>query len=132
MESRKQAVGKKRDSEQGGCILCGGEKQGVPAEKDAAISSARKLRRLFGMAERHTVACDACLPLCLEKRKAFEKNLLRYRLYAGIFVLVLIAGSVAFGGFSLWLLVPAIIGSLIILLLPYGRYFPKFETNGKK
>lgn len=118
--------------EEGICILCGGDKEGAPAEKDAAVSSARFLRSILGMAERHSVACKACLPLCLEKRRAFEKNLQRYRLYAGIFVLALVAGSAAFRGFSLFVLFPAIIGAAIILLLPYGRYFPKFRANEEK
>lgn len=129
MASRKKAA---KNLEKGICILCGGEKQGAPAIKDTAISSARKLRKLLGMEERHTIACSTCLPMCAGKRAAFEKMLARYRLYAISFVLVLIIGSAVLGGFSLWLILPVIIGAAIILLLPYGYYFPKFEITEKK
>jgi hypothetical protein len=118
-----------KNLENGVCVLCGGEKTGAPAVKDAAISFARHVRKLLGMAERHTVACSDCLPRCIEKRAAFEKMIKSYRLYAIVFVLVLAAGSAAYGGFTVWIALPAIIGAAIILLLPYGHYFPKFQNN---
>ena len=118
--------------EKGVCILCGGEKEGVPAQKDAAISFFRSFRKLLGMEEKHTIACNACLPLCLPKRAVFEKSLSRHRLYAMGFVFFLLAGSAAFGSFPLWLLLPSAAGAAIILLLPFGRYFPAFKTSDGK
>ncbi|VVC01825.1 Uncharacterised protein [uncultured archaeon] len=112
--------------EKGLCVLCGAEKEGAPARKDCAIAVARHLRKALGMPGRHTVACAGCLASCIERRAAFESMLSRYRLYAAAFALVLAAGSAAYGAFTVWIALPALIGAAIIMLLPYGRYFPDF------
>jgi len=115
--------------EEGICVLCGGRKTGVPAQKDFAIRFARWLRRTLGTGEAHSIACKSCLAACARKRDAFESEMRLGRIFAVLFFIVFLAGGVYFGGFGMWTFVPAIIGSIIILLLPYGKYFPKFQGS---
>ena len=131
IEGVKKKLGK-ANLEEGFCILCGAQKQGVPARQDFAISSFRKARELLRLPAHHAVACEKCLPLCIEKRKAFEKRQKNYQMGAGIFFILVFAGSLAFRRFDLGLFVPAILGAVIILLLPYGYYSPKFEISERK
>jgi hypothetical protein len=78
------------------------------------------------------VACGRCLPLCRERRAAFEKKLKSYRIGAALFVLMVLAGGMLYGQLGLWLAVPALLGAAIILVLPYASYFPEFgATDGK-
>jgi len=130
--ARRRAAGKKAGLERGVCVLCGAEAQGTPAKKDAVISLARRMRAILGMAERHSIACENCLQLALEKRKRFERSLKSYRIYAIGFFLFVIAGSLAFNRLDPRILLPALFGALIIVLLPYGYYFPAFESSGEK
>jgi len=118
--------------EEGICILCGGEKKGFPAKKDLAISAARKMRSLLKMEERRTIACERCLPTCLAKRAKFEHEKRNYIIVAGVFVLTVVAGGFYFKRLEGWLAVPALLGAAIILLLPYGKYFPSFEISERK
>ncbi len=118
--------------ESGVCVLCGSEAEGAPAKKDAAISLARKMRSLFGMGVHHSVACKNCLPLALEKRQRFERSLKSYRMYSVAFILLVVGGSVAFRSLDLRIAIPGAIGAAIIMLLPYGYYFPAFEITEKK
>lgn len=125
---KKSASAHERGLEDGVCVLCGGELPGVPAQKDLAISFARKIQQAFKMEEHHSVACKRCLPACIQKRAAFEGEMRISRIFALVFCAAVISGGIYFGGFSAWTFVPAIIGSAIILLLPYGKYFPKFPS----
>jgi len=110
----------------GVCILCGGDLPGVPAQKDIAISFARKIRETFGWGIHHSVACKNCVATCLRKRAAFEGEIRLSRILALLFCASVLGGAAYLGGFSAWTFVPAALGSAIILLLPYGKYFPKF------
>jgi len=126
---KKAAHAPKEGQEEGVCILCGGEKYGYPAKVDLPISLARKAREILRMEMRHSIACKKCLPLCTEKRVKFEKELRNYRIGAAVFALVVIAGGFYFKRAELWLAVPVILGGAIMLLLPYGRYFPIFSPQ---
>ncbi|MCX8195050.1 MAG: hypothetical protein N3G22_03020 [Candidatus Micrarchaeota archaeon] len=128
--AEKKGVAGERDK-QGICVLCGSVGEGVPAAPDFAISSARKIRKLLGMEERHTIACEKCLQACIQKREKFERMNRNYRIYAALFFLLVFGGSTALRGFDARILLPALLGCAIILLLPYGHYSPKFES-GKK
>ncbi|MEM4633787.1 MAG: hypothetical protein QW275_01400 [Candidatus Anstonellaceae archaeon] len=121
-------AGKKKALEDGICILCGVEKKGYPAKMDFPIRTARKIRELLRLPPRHTIACESCFGMCEEKRRLFEKMVSRYSIYSILFSLMVIAGGIFYSKLELWLLIPAILGSAIMLLLPYGRYFPKFQT----
>lgn len=114
--------------EKGICILCGGEKKGVAAKGDAAISLARKIRRLFGRKERHTIACSACIPLCKGRRAAFERYENRHRQYAALFFAFVIVGGMAFGRLEPLLIIPATAGAMVIYLVSFGSYFPSFDA----
>jgi hypothetical protein len=114
-------------SENGICILCGQEKKGAGAKPDIIIGAARKLRELLKMPQRHTVACMDCLPECEKKRAEFEKKLGGYRIVGVAFFLILVAGSLVYGGFGLRAVLAGLVGAAVIVLLPYAKYFPKFE-----
>ena len=120
------ARGQQAGMEDGICILCGGEKKGGPAKKDIAIAFARGVRRLLRMEEHHTVACSRCIDACRAKRAAFEAEMKTARIFALIFFAGVCAGGFYFKSAGAWIFVPAALGSAIILLLPYGKYFPKF------
>jgi len=125
---KKAAHAPKEGQEEGVCILCGGEKHGYPAAEDLPISLARKAREFFRMPPSHTVACERCHGSCGAKREMFEKRLRTYWICALIFVLIVFAGGMAYQKLDLWLAVTALLGSAVILLLPYGSYFPRFPS----
>lgn len=115
---------------QGGtCILCGLEKSGAMAKADAVIGAARKLREALKMPSRRTVACSKCIGECIARRAEFEKRLGKYRVGAAVFFLVLAVGQIAYRSFSLQAVLAAALGAAIIALLPYVKYFPKFESR---
>ncbi|VVB99912.1 Uncharacterised protein [uncultured archaeon] len=113
--------------ELGVCILCGNETQGMPAREDFIVSFFRKVRAILRMPARHTVACSACLQQCMEKRAAFEKKADGYRVYAVLFFLLVVLGGLLYGNASIFLIVPALLGSIIIFALPYAYYCPDFR-----
>jgi len=113
--------------ERGICILCGEEKSGTPAGRDIVISLARKIRSALKMKEKHTIACGECLAECGKKRQRFEKMIWNYRIYAALFFLLLLGGAFAMGNFTLWLVLPGLLGAAFISLLPAFHYFPKFS-----
>ncbi len=113
--------------EEGVCVLCGGQKPGIPAKKDFAIMFARRMRQVLGQPERHSTACENCIETCLQRRKAFEKEERLSFIIAAAFFFMVVAGGAYFKQFELWLFAPAILGAAIILLLPYGKYFPAFK-----
>ena len=89
------------------------------------------MRAVLRMEPRHTIACRYCLPMCAGKRKAFEKTLKSYQIGAAAFVLLVAAGALVYGTLTIWLALPALLGAAIMLLLPYGSYFPAFEAEKK-
>jgi hypothetical protein len=125
---KKSAPARERGMEDGVCVLCGGELPGIPTKKDLAIAFARKIRQAFRMEPHHSVACRRCLPACLQKRAAFESEMRLSRIFALVLFAAVLAGGVYFGSFTVWTFLPAILGSAIILLLPYGKYFPEFPS----
>ena len=123
--------GNKAKAERGVCILCGREMPGAAARQDLVIMGARKIRSLLRMPPSHTVACADCLPLCAKKRQAFEKSMKNWRIAAAAFVLFMLSGALYYGRLGFWLAAPALVGAAIILLVPYGDYFPAFEAAKK-
>jgi hypothetical protein len=116
-------------AEEGVCILCGRQAKGCPAREDLEISAARHLRSMLRMEPHHTVACGNCLQACVVKRKAFERTRGTYRTGAIVFFLLVVAGSLVYGRADALLAIPALIGSAIIYLLSWGRYFPSFQIH---
>ncbi|MEM2138108.1 MAG: hypothetical protein QW568_03395 [Candidatus Anstonellaceae archaeon] len=119
----------KANLESGTCVLCGQEKNGIPAKQDAIVSAARKARRLLKIQPKRTIACSECLPECKKKRAEFEKKLRGYRIGAAVFFLILLAGSLAYGAFGLRTVLAGLVGAAAIAILPYAKYFPRFETT---
>ena len=109
----------------------GRETRGIPARADMAIRAARKMREMLGMEPRHTVACADCFHLCREKRLSFEKSVKKWRIGAAAFVLLLLCGALFYGRLEPWLAAPALAGAALMLLVPYGNYFPAFEGAEK-
>ncbi|MCX8198323.1 MAG: hypothetical protein N3F07_04005 [Candidatus Micrarchaeota archaeon] len=126
------AKAQESQKESGICILCGGEKKGYPAKVDLPIYLARKAREALRLPPRHSIACESCFSSCVKKRQEFEKKLRSYRLGAALFAALTIIGGAMFGRLELWLAVPSILGAGIILLLPYGSYFPSFQEKLKQ
>ena len=124
-------AGNMPEGEDGVCILCGREVRGIPARADMAIRAARKMREMLGMEPRHTVACADCFHLCREKRLSFEKSVKKWRIGAAAFVLLLLCGALFYGRLEPWLAAPALAGAALMLLVPYGNYFPAFEGAEK-
>jgi len=119
-------AGRKTDA--GICMLCGQEKSGTPAQADFVIGTVRKLRGTLNLPGKRTIACSQCLPECKKRRAEFEKKLRSHRIGAGIFFLILVAGSIAYAGFGLRAVLAGLAGAALIALLPYAKYFPEFES----
>jgi hypothetical protein len=113
--------------EHGVCIVCGQTARGFPAQPDLLIKSARKLRGLL-KAEKHTVVCKTHLSDALAKRARFEKSRFGYQLMAALFFLFVITGPILFGKIRLEMLVPGIVGAILIMLVSYSQYYPKFAA----
>ncbi|MCX8175445.1 MAG: hypothetical protein N3E51_04540 [Candidatus Micrarchaeota archaeon] len=124
---RKARLSKPLSKEQGICILCGEEREGAPAVADFVISSARKLRAVLRLPQRHTVCCPSCMEECARRRAGYERKLRNYKLWAGVFFALVVASSFAFSNAFPWVLLPAAMGAIIILALPNFYYFPAFE-----
>jgi hypothetical protein len=119
-------MAKGRRAKNGVCLGCGREKEGVAAKDDWVILAARKTRAALRMGPRHTVACAQCIAGCSAKREKFEKSLLAYRAAAGVFLLLALAGSFAYGKLELLGLAAALLGAAMIACLPYLSYCPSF------
>ena len=109
------------------CILCGKETTGAPAAEDGVLRMVRKVRSFLKIPMSPSAACPSCFPECDVRRARFEKSRKDYRIYAALFFLLVVFGSAAFGRLELFIFVPALLGALFILCLPYLSYFPKFE-----
>lgn len=114
--------------EKGMCIICGEVRTGTPAKPEFPVRAARWLRATLKQPAKHTIACKEHLIEARQKRAKYEKKLRDYLLFAVLFFIFTIFGNFAFGGRSLWILVPAILGAAIIALLPQFYYFPSFEN----
>jgi len=115
--------------ESGICIACGREVKGIPARQDFVIRAARKMRAILRMAPHHTVVENAHFEEAKARRANFEKSLMNYRLGAVLFFLFFIAGGIFFGGDAVSSLFAAAAGAIFIALLPYLRYYPKFDWD---
>lgn len=113
-------------TEKGVCIICGGEKKGVPAAPEIPIRASRWLRALFRQPPKHTIACGEHLAEARQRRQKYEKRQRNYIIAAALFFVLVVAGSFAFGRSDLCLFAPAIIGALFIAALPSFYYFPSF------
>jgi len=113
-------------SEKGVCIICGELRNGLPAKPEFPIRAARWLRALFRQPAKHTIACKEHFEEAMKGRAKFEKMVRSYRLWAILFFIVTVCGSFLFNNASLWIAVPALIGSLFIALLPHIYFFPSF------
>ncbi|MFA6214356.1 MAG: hypothetical protein WC717_03695 [Candidatus Micrarchaeia archaeon] len=118
--------GRASAQEKGICIICGEELAGTPAEPGLPIRAARKLRAIARLPEKRTVACWQHLGEACERRARYEKKLHGYRMGAALFFLLIVAGSLVFGRIDAGLFAPALIGSLLVAILPYFHYFPAF------
>jgi len=113
--------------ERGVCIICGELRNGIPAKPEFPIRAARWLRALFRQPAKHTIACREHLAEANAKRAKFEKKIRDYLIVAAIFFAFVLVGSLFFGRFDIGMALPALLGALIIVLLPNFYYFPTFE-----
>ncbi|MFA5929881.1 MAG: hypothetical protein WC861_03275 [Candidatus Micrarchaeia archaeon] len=115
-----------RSLEKGICIICGSARAGAPAKPEFPIIAARKLRALFRQPARHTVACSEHLGEASARRARFEKKVRDYLLAAALFFVLVVAGGFYFGNGEFRLFMPALLGAIIIAVLPFFYYFPSF------
>lgn len=113
-------------TETGVCFGCGKETAGIPAKADPIILFARKLRALFRLQEKRTVACSACLPPLLEKRKAFDRHFLRYAAIGALFFVLALGASAAQKTLGAGAVFGAMAGTAIIAGFSLFSYCPKF------
>jgi len=110
----------------GTCIMCGMVRIGTPAQPEFPVRAARKLRSLLHLPANHTIACSGHLASAREKRARFEKRIRDYRIYAVLFFIFIVAGSLVFGRTDIGMFVPALLGALAVAILPCFYYFPSF------
>lgn len=121
------ATGKRtQESEKGTCIICGEERAGTPVRPEFPIRAARKLRSIFRLPAKHTIACGGHLAAAREKRAKYEKRVRDYRIYAALFFIFIAAGSIIFGRSDIGLFMPALLGAFVVAMLPCFYYFPSF------
>jgi hypothetical protein len=113
-------------SEKGICIICGMARTGTPAAMELPIRAARKLRSLFRQPVKHTIACNEHLEEAKAARAKYEKKKRDYLLGAAAFFAFVLVGGLFFGKFDISMFVPALLGALIVALLPVFYYFPSF------
>ena len=129
MESRAPAPEPEKGGkaqETGVCIICGEEKAGTPAEPELPVRAARYLRAAFKQPARHTIACREHLDEARGKRAKYGKRARDYGIYAILFFIFVVAGSLFFGRIDAGMFMPAILGALIVSLFPHFYYFPPF------
>jgi len=114
-------------SEKGVCIICGGQRSGTPALPEFPILAARRIRSLLKQPAKHTIVCGGHFEEAKAKRAKFEKKMRDYLLGAAVFFAMVLVGGVFSGKFDLAIFVPALLGALVIALLPCFYYFPSFE-----
>ena len=115
--------------EEGICFGCGKETAGVPAKQGWVIATARRFRSLFLLPARKTVACSACLPALLEKRKRFERHFFWYRAGGTLFFIVVLGAAAANGTLGAGALFGAAVGAIVIAGFSIFSYCPDFEKN---
>ena len=86
----------------------------------------RRLRSILKQPAKHTIACSGHLAAAKEKRAKFEKRVRDYRIYAVLFFVFIIAGSLIFGRTDIGMFMPAFLGALVVAFLPCFYYFPSF------
>ena len=87
---------------------------------------ARWLRSILKQPAKHTIACGEHLDEAREKRAKYEKKQRDYLIGAVLVVAFIILGSFVFGRADAGLFMPALLGALLVALLPYFYYFPSF------
>ena len=115
-----------RLQQKGICIICGEARTGTPAKPEFLVRAARHLRALFSLPAKHTIACSNHLAEAKEKRARYEKKVRDYRIGAAAFFVLVLMGSLFFGRADIGIFAPALLGALVILLLPCFYYFPSF------
>jgi hypothetical protein len=112
--------------EMGVCVICGRQRQGVPAAPEIPILAARRIRAALGQMAKHTIACREHLAEARQRRANYEKRQRDYLLVAVLFFVLVAAGSFVFGRSDLCLFAPALIGAIFIAALPSLYYSPSF------
>ena len=113
-------------SEKGICIICGMARAGIPSKPEFPVREARWLRSILKQPAKHTIACGEHLDEAREKRAKYEKKQRDYLIGAVLVVAFIILGSFVFGRADAGLFMPALLGALLVALLPYFYYFPSF------
>jgi len=128
-KAKPEGKGKKKQgiSQSGLCVLCGARTDGTPANQDVPILAARKIRKLLGIPPVRSVACEKCLPECKALRASFEKSRRNYLVAAAVFFFGIAVFGLYLGALGLGLAFSIVTGALLIILIPYGRYIPRFS-----
>ena len=124
-------AGVRQRTVKGVCIVCGKEKEGIPAKPDNVVLAIRALRSFFRLKPKFTIVDTAHLAEARKKRARFESTRGILLVCAVLFFFLLLGGMMMQSGFEMLTFISAILGAVFIFLLAYARYFPKFENQIK-
>lgn len=116
------------------CIVCQKEVSGrraVKVREDRVIRFIRRVKQLLNIAAGNELyVCEDDISKQMERRKAFEKNMLFFGVLASLAVLGMLAVVVISGRFDLGMVLSALmLGAFILLFALIFRYAPALEGS---
>ncbi len=108
------------------CLVCRRERDGLPVADDPVIELIRRIKGRFGWLQgNRLVVCEEDVNAALGKRGRFEKYLMWCAILGFAFLMI-----TTFSTSTLVLgLLVGLVGGLLIMLLPFGVYYPKIEEK---
>jgi hypothetical protein len=115
------------------CITCQKSVEGKKAvriREDRIIRTIRSIKQALHIAQMNELyVCEGDIKAQLERRRAFEKNLLLASILAGIVFLLIVASLLLSGNFDPVVLLYAVVIAAFVISLPLFGYAPALEST---